>query len=73
MGQCFNEQYPRPALDPVWLRDCCSWIASSYALSPNDLTQLSYHIIFFIPASQALPCQTLASHRIFIPSKGLVL
>ncbi|KAG1887012.1 hypothetical protein F4604DRAFT_1719583 [Suillus subluteus] len=38
-----NEQYPRPALDPVWLRDCCSWIASSYSLSPTDFPQFSSH------------------------------
>ncbi|KAG1804983.1 uncharacterized protein HD556DRAFT_1327705 [Suillus plorans] len=39
-----NEQYPRPALDPVWLRDCCSWIASSYSLSPTDFPQFSSHV-----------------------------
>ncbi|KAG2367879.1 hypothetical protein BDR07DRAFT_206764 [Suillus spraguei] len=39
-----NEQYPRPALDPVWLRDCCSWIASSYSLSPTEFTQFSSHV-----------------------------
>ncbi|KAG2347786.1 hypothetical protein BDR05DRAFT_875381 [Suillus weaverae] len=39
-----NEQYPRPALDPVWLRDCCSWIASSYSISPTDFPQFSFHV-----------------------------
>ncbi|KAG2146166.1 uncharacterized protein EDB93DRAFT_1086599 [Suillus bovinus] len=39
-----NEQHPRPALDPVWLRDCCSWIASSYTLSPTDFPQFSAHV-----------------------------
>ncbi|KAG1841692.1 hypothetical protein DFJ58DRAFT_666386 [Suillus subalutaceus] len=39
-----NDQYPRPALDPVWLRDCCSWIASSYSLSPTDFPQFSSHV-----------------------------
>ncbi|KAG1785826.1 uncharacterized protein HD556DRAFT_1249230 [Suillus plorans] len=40
-----NEQYPCPALDPVWLRECCSWIASSYTLSPTDhFPQFSSHV-----------------------------
>ncbi|KAG1747234.1 uncharacterized protein EDB91DRAFT_1235965 [Suillus paluster] len=35
-----NEQHPRPLnyQSMVWLRDCCSWIADSYSLSPTSTT-----------------------------------
>ncbi|KAH7930217.1 hypothetical protein BV22DRAFT_1001132 [Leucogyrophana mollusca] len=45
VSQWVNKNYPRPAVDADWLRDCCAWITDEHHLGPTtDFDEFIGHV-----------------------------